>query len=72
MSESTSTMSSTFSDSSDEYLKYRELSMGAVAALVLGILSFIAIPFVTLAVIPLFGTSLVFVRCARSVCDRQS
>lgn len=50
------TTTSTFSVADDaEYLQYRELSMGAVASLVLGIISFTAIPFVSLALIPLFG-----------------
>ena len=48
-------MSTTFSNSADEYLRYRELSMGAVASLVLGIISFTAILFVWLAVIPFMG-----------------
>ncbi len=57
------------SDSSDEYLKYRELSMGAVASLVLGIVSFIALPFVSLALIPLLGAILGF-RAAREIKSR--
>lgn len=47
-------------ENEDGYLQYRELSMPAVASLVLGIVSFTAIPFVTLAVIPFLGMVLGF------------
>ena len=59
MTDNNTTVSPSFSEAgAEEYLKYRELSISAVAALVVGIISFVALPFAWLAVIPFIGVIL--------------